>query len=241
MSDGRQINGGRSPSFSRGRQGKLPGADRRGATQRNRELSLADEQAIAAALARKPEELLDELRAAWDMPARRPVRVVGRLTLTRRGSDGADMVFLNELEHPETGVGLVYPTLGGLVINADPVNASVPPGPSREITDAKMLASGEQWAIAELELSSLEQRRKLRNPWVVTVRSGSLRLLSDLPNEWQIQVHGAQSVKRISASAREEIEDHVRNSVLEEDQELARRHAENERRLTELATTRRHA
>lgn len=242
MTDGRQINGGRSPSFSRGRQGTLPGADRRGATQqRNRELSLADEQAIAAALARKPEELLDELRAAWDMPARRPVRVVGRLTLTWRGSDGADMVFLNELEHPETGVGLVYPTLGGLVINADPVNASVPPGPSREITDAKTLASGEQWAIAELELSSLEQRRKLRNPWVVTVRSGSLRLLSDLPNEWQIQVHGAQSVKRISASAREEIEDHVRNSVLEEDQELARRHAENERRLTELATTRRQA
>lgn len=151
------------------------------------------------------------------------------------------MVFLNELEHPETGVGLVYPMLGGLVIAADPVNASVPQGPSREITDAKTLASGEQWAIAELELSSLEQRRRLNNPWVVTVRSGTLRLLSVLPDEWKVQIHGAQSVKRISVSAREEIEDYVRKSVLEEDQGLARRQAENERRLTELTTTRRQA
>lgn len=242
MTDGRQISGATSPSSARGRQGSYAGADRRGtAQQRNRGLSPVDEQALATALARKPEELLDELRAAWDMPAGRPIRVVGRLTLTWRGSDGADMVFLNQLEHPETGVGLIYPVLGGLVINADPVNASVPPGPSREITDAKTLASGQQWAIAELELSSLEQRKRLRNPWVVTVRSGTLRLLSNLPDEWQVQVHGAQSVKRISALAREEIEDYVRNSVFEEDRELARRHTEIVQRLEELETTRRQA
>lgn len=242
MTDERQINGGRSPSFTHGRQDTSSGADFRGTTpQRNKRLSPAEEQAIAAALSRKPEDLLEELRAAWDMCPKHPIRVVGRLTLTFRRSDGADMVFLNELEHSETGVALVYPTLGALVINPDPVNASVPPGPSREITDAKTLASGEQWAIAELELSPLGQRQKLQNPWVVTVRSGTLRLLSDLPDEWQVRVHGAQSVKRISALAREEIENHVRNSVLEEDQQLARHHAENVRRLTELATTRRQA
>lgn len=242
MTDGRQISEDRPPSFAHGRQGTSSITDRRGATQqRNRALSPADEQAIAAALSRKPEELLDELREEWDMPAERPIRVVGRLTLTQRKSDGADMVFLNELENPTTGVGLIYPSLGTLVINPNPVNASVPPGPSREITDARTLASGEHWAIAELELLSLGQRRRLQNPWGVTVRSGTLRLLSDLPDEWQVQVLGTQSVKRISASAREEIEDHVRNSVLEENQELARRHAENMRRLEELATTRRKA
>lgn len=114
MTDGRQISGATPPSSAHGRQGSSSGAKRRDATQqRNRELTPADEQALDTALARKPEELLNELRAAWDMPAGRPIRVVGRLTLTWRGSDGADMVFLNELEHPETGVGLVYPMLGG--------------------------------------------------------------------------------------------------------------------------------
>jgi len=242
MTDGSHISPKASPSPAPARRSTSANADHRGASpQRNRRLSLAEEEAVLVALSRTSEELLQELREAWDMPAGRPIRVVGRLTLTWRGSDGADMVFLNELEHPETGVGLVYPKIGTLVINPDPVNASVPPGPSRTITDAKTLASGEQWAIAEIELSTLEQRRRLRNPWVVTVRSGTLRLLSDLPDEWQVQVHGAQSVKRISASAREEIEDYVRNSVLEEDQELAHSHAENIRRLAELATSRRQA
>lgn len=242
MTDGRQISGARPPSFPHGRQGAASSADRRGATQqRNRGLSHADEQAIAAALSRKPEELLDELRAAWDMPAGRPIRVVGRLKLTWRGSDGMEIVLLNDLEHPETGVGLAYPSLGLSSSRYETLFAFVPPGPSREVADARTLASAEQWAIAELELSSLDQRRKRQNPWAVVVRSGTLRLLSDLPEEWQVQVHGAQSVKRISASAREEIEDHIRNLILEEDRELARRHDENVQRLEELATTRRQA
>ena len=242
MTDGPQISGARSPSFADGQRSTSSSADRRGTSQqRNRVLSPADEQANTAALSRKPEELLDELREAWDMPARRPIRVVGRLTMTWRNSDGLEVVLLNDLEHPETGVGLAYPTVGTSSTAREAVFAFVPPGPSREIADAKTLASGERWAIAELELSSLDQRRKRQNPWAVAVRSGTLRLLSELPDEWQVQVHGAQSVRRISASGRKEIEDHVRNSILEEDQELARRHAENVRRLDELATTQRQA
>lgn len=238
MTDGGQINGAR-PSSSPDGRGTSSGADRRGAMQqRNRGLSSVDEQAIAAALSRKPEELIDELRMAWDMPTGRPIRVVGRLTLTWRGSDGLEIVLLNDLEHPETGVGLAYPSFNLSSSGHEPVFAFVPPGPSREIADARSLASGERWAIAELELSSLEQRRKRQNPWATAVRPGTLRLLSDLPEEWQVQVHGAQSVKRLSASAREEIEDYVRNSVLEDDQELARRHAANLRRLDELTTAR---
>ena len=192
-------------------------------------------------MARKPAELLDELRVAWDMPAGRPIRVIGRLTLTWRGIDGLEVVLLNDLEHPEAGVGLAYPSLSLSGGGHEPVFAFVPPGPSREIADARTLASGKQWAIAELELSSLEQRRKRQNPWAIAVRPGTLRLLSELPDEWQVQVHGTQSVKRISASAREEIEAYVRNSVLEEDRELASRHADNVQRLEELATTHRQA
>lgn len=239
MTDAPQINGARPPSSAHGPQSSSSGADRRGATQRgNRELSPAEEQALATALAHKPEELLDELRAAWNMLAGHPIRVVGRLTLTHGGA--GDIVFLNDFEHPETGVGLVYPSLhathGGSQKSAF---AFVPPGPSREVASIQALATGKQWAIAEVELSSTGERRKHQNPWRLDVRPGTLRLLSELPDEWQVQIHGIQSVKRISASAREEIEDHVRNLVLAEDWELARRHAENAQRLEELATTRR--
>lgn len=174
------------------------------------------------------------------MPAGRPIRVVGRLTLTH-GASG-DIVFLKDFENPETGVGLVYPSVhadqGGIQKSAA---AFVPRGPSREIVGIQALAKGEQWAIAEVELSSASERQKHQNPWLVNVRSGTLRLLSDLPDEWQVQILGAQSVKRISASARDEIEDYVRRLVLDEDQELAQRHADNVKRLEELAATRRQA
>lgn len=192
------------------------------------------------ALARKPDELLDGLRAAWDMPAGRPIRVVGRLTLTHGGS--GDIVSLKDIEHPETGIGLVYPSVQvAQGISQKATFAFVPRGPSRQVASIQALAAGEQWAIAEVELSSTSERQKYQNPWLVNVRSGTLRLLSDLPDEWQVQILGAQSVKRISASAREEIEDHVRRVILDEDQELARRHAENVQRLEELATIRRQA
>lgn len=174
------------------------------------------------------------------MPAGCPVRVVGRLTLTPR--EFGDIVFLKEFEHPETGVQLVYPKLHASSRSSPkPAFAFVPPGPSREIASNQAMATNEQWAIAEVELSSASERRKHQNPWRVDVRSGTLRLLSELPEEWQVQVHGAQSVRRISALARKEIEAYVRYSVLEEDQELARRHAENVLRREELETTNREA
>lgn len=240
MTDGRQISGAR-PKSSAHRPPEKSVTDRRSATQqRYRALSPADEQAIAAALSRKPEELLDELREAWGMPTGRPIRVVGRLTLTH--GERGDIVFLNNFEHPETGIGLVYPRLHALSGSSEkPAFAFVPPGPSRELVSNDSIATGEQWAIAEIELSSASERRKHHNPWRVDVRSGTLRLLSELPEEWQVQIHGAQSVKRISATARDKIEENVRTSVLEQDQELARRHAENLQRLAELETTRHQA
>jgi hypothetical protein len=209
MTDGRQISEARPPSAAHGRQGSPSSAKRRDAAQqRNKGLSPADEQALATALARKPEELLDELRAAWDVLAGRPIRVVGRLTLTQ--GESGDVVFLRDFEHPETGVGLVYPKLHGSSWGGQKPALAFVPGPSREVASNQAMATGEQWAIAEVELSDASERRKHQNPWRVDVRSGTLRLLSELPEEWQVKIHGAQSVKRISASAREEIEDYVR-------------------------------
>lgn len=123
-------------------------ADRRGVPPRRPPAYTAEqESALKLALARDPLELLDELRSAWDMPAGRPIRVVGRLTLTRKGGDGRDVVFLNDFEHPETGVGLVYPTLHAASNGSyEPAIAFVPPGPSREVASAQILSTGEQWA-----------------------------------------------------------------------------------------------
>jgi len=241
MTDGRQIRGATPPSSPRGRQVSSTGAIRRGtAQQRNKELSPVDEQALATALARKPEELLDELRAAWDMPAGRPIRVVGRLTLMQR--DSGDIAFLNDLEHPETGAGLRYPELyassprtGRLAF------AFIPHGPSRDVVINASMAGCEQWAIGEVGLASAKERSKHQNPWRLDVRSGTLRLLSELPDTWPLELHGTQSVTRISTAAREQIEAYVRNLIFEEDWELARRHTENLQRLEELATTRRQA
>lgn len=237
MTNGSKNSGTSPPSRARGRHGVSSGAGRHGAFQRDKELTPAEKQALAAALARTPDDLLDELRNAWDMPVGRPIRVVGRLKLT-----SGDIVFLNHFEHPETGVGLFYPSLRATSSGSEKLTfAFVPVGPSREVASPRAMATGDQWAIAEVELSSSSERLKHQNPWRVDVRSGTLRLLSELPAEWQVQVHGAQSIKRISTLAREAIERGVRDSVLKEDQDLARRHADNVRRLDELATNRRSA
>ncbi|MEG8016903.1 McrB family protein [Sphingomonas sp. LR55] len=242
MTDGRQISGAKPHAFGHGQHGPS-GADHRGATpQRNRGLSPADEQALSAALARTPDDLLCELRAAWDMPAERPIRVVGRLTLTFRGSDGADMVFLNDLEHPETGTKLEYPTIAGTPkTGTAPVMAFVPQGISHDIAPASLLAAGQQWAMAEVELSSVQQRKKHGNPLSVVVRPGTVRLLTQIPEEWEVQVLGSESVRRIFTSSRDRIGEQIRKTILAGEEQLRQRHEETQRLLSDLAVSRRQA
>ena len=204
------------------------------ATERNAALELA--------LTGDPADLLNELRNAWGLPLGQPIRVIGRVWL-KALADGRELWFLNDIEHPESGVGLLYPTLSGapdrneLELSA----AFIPPGPSRKVIGQRAAATGGQWALAELELSAIVERRKRRNPWLLNVRSGTLRLLSELPAEWQVTVSGPVSARRIAALAREEIEEHVRKLVLREDEELARRHAENVETLSNLDAARRQA
>ncbi|MCV0415129.1 MAG: AAA family ATPase [Brevundimonas sp.] len=203
-------------------------------TERNASLELA--------LAGDPADLLNELRNAWGLPLGQPIRVIGRVRL-KALADGRELWFLNDIEHPESGVGLLYPTLSGAP-DGDELELStafIPPGPSRKVVGQRAAATGGQWALAELELSAIVERRKRRNPWLLNVRSGTLRLLSELPAEWQVTVSGPVSARRIAALAREEIEEHVRKLVLREDEELARRHAENVETLSNLDAARRQA
>ncbi len=197
---------------------------------------------LELALARPPADLIQELRSAWGMNRSGPIRVVGRVSV-KPLIDGRELWFLNDIEHPESGAGLLYPTLPGVPGREDPepATAFIPPGPSRKVIDQRDAEAGKQWAVAELELSSLAVRRKRRNPWLLNVRSGTMRPLVDLPAEWQVAVSGSESARRISSLARREIEDHVRKVVLQEDEELARRHADNVEMLSRLDADRRQA
>ncbi|WP_300396720.1 AAA family ATPase [uncultured Sphingobium sp.] len=197
---------------------------------------------LESALARAPADLLHELRNAWGLNRAGPIWVVGRVW-AKRLPDGRELWFLDDIEHPESGVGLLYPTLPGVSARneAEASAAFIPSGPSRQVIGERAAEAGDQWAIAELELSSLSERRKRRNPWRLDVRSGTLRPLADLPAEWQVNVSGQESARRISELARHEVEDYLRKLVLKEDEELARRHADNVEALGKLNAERRQA
>jgi len=144
--------------------------------------------ALKQELGRDPVELLAELRSAWGLPPTGPLRVVGRLWC-KELANGRELWFLDDIEHPENGAGLLYPTLPGTIASNDAKSAAafVPPGPSRKVVSRRAISNGEQWAIAELELSPLAERQKQSNPWLLNVRSGTLRPLSELPVEWEIE------------------------------------------------------
>jgi len=175
------------------------------------------------------------------LPHAEPIRVIGRVRV-KALTDGRELWFLDDIEHPVSGVGLLYPTLLGATDREEPErSAFIPPGSSRKVFGQYASESGQRWAVAELELSSASERRKRRNPWLMNVRPGTLRPLSELPAEWQVTISGPESARRISSLARHEIEVHVRHELLQEDEELARRHADNIETLSRLHTERRQA
>src|SRR3546814_14757250 len=73
-----------------------------------------------------------------------------------------------------------------------------------EILDFHAVTSGGQWAIAELELASIKERQKRANPWELKVCPGTLRPLSEIPDDWQVSVTGTESARRIATLARDE-------------------------------------
>ncbi len=133
--------------------------------------------------------LLDELREAWGIAPGAPIVVVGQLRSIQLADDRI-LYFLEGLENPETGVGLPYP---GRDIAA---SAFVPPP-----AIGRLDISETNWAVAELELSPPAHREKHENPYLCTVRPGSLRLLRDIPDGWMVTVTGRDSARRISEAA----------------------------------------
>ena len=159
-------------------------------------------------------DTLRELCVAWGMTEVGPLVVVGTLSGTLR-NDKPGLLFLNDLTHPETGVGLVYPG------ETRPATAFVLSRDARAHLHLGAAAPGKYWAIGELELSSPAEREKHGNPWKCDVRQGTLRLLSELPKEWRVAVSGPVFARQISASAREAIEASVKEQILREVRELA--------------------
>lgn len=127
----------------------------------------------------------------WGVAPGAPVLVVGQLREVRT-ADNASLFFLEQLEHPESGVGLMYPGQS----DRGPAKAFVVPIDARPF---KALSS--LWAIAELELSPAAVRAQHNNPYECTVRRGSLRALHDLPEAWKAQLTGADSVRRMAQTA----------------------------------------
>lgn len=167
--------------------------------------------------------LQDELREAWGFPAGAPLVVVGQLR-SKRLADDRTLYFLDGLEHPETGVGLVYP--GG----SSAANAFVPP------PEAGRLDSTESpWAIAELQLSEAFHRERHNNPYECTVRLGSLRPLRDIPEEWNLAIGGRAPVRRISDAAYAAIQSQQQEQLARSEAEFAEMGSRRSAELSRLA------
>lgn len=136
--------------------------------------------------------LLDQLRQAWHMTPRRPIRVVGRLHAARRPGGERPLYFLEGLQHPETGEELRYPDDS----NGGAAKAYVP------VPDAELFNAAQRpWLLAELELSSLEHRSRHFNAHECTTRRGSLQQLVALPADWSITLSGRQPLRLVSEMA----------------------------------------
>lgn len=150
---------------------------------------------------------LSALKQTWGFAAEAPLVVIGRLAEHRLVNSNA-IFFLEQLEDPVTGRALTYPAERG-----EFSSAFVLASEARRLLDENRDLGRQPWAMGELELSPESERRKHRNPDECMVRRGTLRLLSEVPENWQIVVTGDIGARKIAASAREAIEDNIRGTL----------------------------
>jgi AAA ATPase containing von Willebrand factor type A (vWA) domain len=137
------------------------------------------------------DDLMQELRRQWGFHPEEPVLVVGSLEEVER-EDLPSLYFLKHLEHPKTSVGLVYPE------DEKPAGAFIPPPEFKRIK-VKLSPRGEpRWAIAQLQLSP---KHKRKHPFTCEVKSGTLRILDTLPEDWIPSIYGETTPRMISAAA----------------------------------------
>ena len=131
---------------------------------------------LAAAFASTDSDVLARLRETWNFTDDVPLAVVGQLSL--RESYAGNFYYLVNLEDPSSGRKLVSP-LGG-----QPMNAFVPPSERATVRSALQDADSDAWAMAEVQLSSLEIREQRKDPYALNLVPGSLKLLTEIPAGW---------------------------------------------------------
>jgi energy-coupling factor transporter ATP-binding protein EcfA2 len=174
--------------------------------------------------------LLENLKQAWGMDAQSPLIVVGQL-VEMEIQNGNSLFLLERLEDPATGRPLRYP-----IANERDPKASSAFVPTKEAHRVIARAGYDKhvlWAFGELELSPEKERRKHKNPYECSVRQGSLRLLKELPEDWNIMGVGPQGARKISVAARDAIEAQIRNSLSRETKDYELRFASAQKNLAE--------
>ena len=170
------------------------------------------------------QERMVELRTAWGMLPHAPLVAIGRL----RSPGEKPYSYLEALEHPTNGSGLAYPTQTG------PAAAWVPPVEVKRFSSQMYRWREPKWAIAELVLSPEHERITHANPHACVVRPGTLRLLEELPPDWNSTVMGGEAARLLTQSARAALEDHVRAEVSRVSEELTTRIRDNKATLQRI-------
>lgn len=143
------------------------------------------------------------LAQRWDQPDPTNLRVIGRVLQAEEKSFG----FLTELHHPDSGIKLPSP------VNNPSVRPSVFVPPS-ELRSHLRVGQIDSFAIAELDLSPLSERKKRSDPLACMVRPDSLEPLSHIPESWwHIQNIQSESLPLVVTKVRDAIEDLVRRET----------------------------
>lgn len=154
-------------------------------------------------------DLLKFLAQAWDQYTPAHIKVIGRLRLAEGDSFG----FLEGLHHAETGIKLGSPSSNSRVHQRVFV-------PGSEIKDFQSRWGSATYAVAELELSPLEERQKQDDPFTCKVRRGTLAALSHIPESWGVRSIDSESVPLIAEMARQAIDERLAGETAEVEERL---------------------
>lgn len=147
---------------------------------------------------RSDSQLLAELRQHWGYEPNEKLLVMGLLHASQSVT-GKTIHFLEELTHPRTGAGLVYPGIPSRGLS----KAFASPDDAKAFVRNPALPM--PWAVAELDLSPLVERERNRIPHKCDVRPGTLRPLREVPGDWVMTVHGGVTARLIAAAAQDAI------------------------------------
>lgn len=126
------------------------------------------------------DELMSLLRIAWGYDAQDPLELIGQITKSLN-SAGAALYWLSDLRSVKDGSSLPNPYDFPVVRHRVFVS-------SWDVKNLPTSSPKRPWIKARVTLSPLKERKKHGNPFALTTVSGSLRLLSCLPDEWDIDI-----------------------------------------------------